>query len=454
MQKTTVVRVKSELYDKSMRYKSAHISKGKEEKMNNKMKLKDENGKVYFGWYILIMSALIGTLVYNGIVSTSGVFLLPVTTELGIPVAAFSFYISILSVTNIITLYLVSRKLNGKNIKKIMMITSVLGVLSFIGFSFSTQVWHFYALAIPMGICFGACTMTPCTILVSNWFGPGVRGKAMSFFSAGVSLIGMPIINLLNYVVVEAGWRDGYLICAAGILICLPFMAKLAVWSPAEKGIKRMGDGEKIVEAEQPDLASIKGYTAKEGLKKPAVWIALISCVLLVMASSAELQHGIPTLIMAGNSPAIATFISSLVSILMIIANLAIGWATDKFGIQFGATVTCFMFALAVLGYAFVGDIPGLMYPSVVLYSFGIPAVNTISPLIMAYICGEKELPKFISYMNMLIAVGGTCGAVVVGMMFDATGGYKIPWIVMSASLFAATIMRAVATSKRNKCKC
>ena len=48
----------------------------------------------------------------------------------------------------------------------------------------------------------------------------------------------------------------------------------------------------------------------------------------------------------------------------------------------------------------------------------------------------------------------GTCGAVVVGMMFDATGGYKIPWLVMSASLLAATIMRAIATSKRNKCKC
>lgn len=419
--------------------------------MNNKMKLRDENGKVYFGWYILIMSAVIGTLIYNGIISTSGVFLIPVTTELGIPVGAFSFYISILSIANIITLYIISRKLNKDNIKKIMIITGALGVLSFIGFSFSTQVWHFYVLSIPMGVCFGACTMTPCTILVSNWFGPKVRGKAMSFYIAGVSLIGMPIINILNAVIMGNGWRGGYIFCAVGILICLPLMAKLAVWSPADKGIARMGDEDEAVEAGPIDPSLIPGYTAKEGLKKPAIWIALISCILLVLASSSMLQHGIPTLIMSGQSPAIATFISSLISIALIGTNIIIGWATDKFGVQFGATATCILFALGVFGYAMVGNMPGLMYPAIILYAFGVPAVNTVSPLIMAYICGEKELHKFISYMNMLIAVGGIFGAPLVGTMFDMTGGYKTPWLVMGVALIIATVMRAIATSKKNK---
>ncbi|MCQ4636727.1 MFS transporter [Anaerovorax odorimutans] len=419
--------------------------------MTNKMKLRDENGKIYFGWYILIVSALIGTLIYNGIISTSGVFMLPVTTELGIPVGAFSFYISILSVANIITLYIISRKLNKNNIKKIMIITGTLGVLSFVGFSFSTQIWHFYALAVLQGICFGACTMTPCTILVSNWFGPKVRGKAMSFYIAGISLIGMGVINILNMIIMRSGWRGGYLFCAAGILICLPLMAKFAVWSPADKGVARMGDAEEAVEAGPVDPNAIPGYTAKEGLRKPAVWVALISCVLLVLASSSMLQHGIPTFIMAGKSPTIATFISSLISVIMIGTNLIVGWAIDKFGVRFGAVATCAFFALGTLGYAMVADMPGLMYPSIILYAFGVPAVNTVSPLIMAYICGEKEIHKFISYMNMLIAVGGIFGAAIVGTMFDVTGGYKVPWLVMAGILVIASIMRAVATSRKNK---
>lgn len=419
--------------------------------MNNKMKLRDENGKVYFGWYILIMSAIVGTLIYNGIISTSGVFLLPVTTELGIPVGAFSFYISILSIANIITLYFISRKLNKGNMKKIMLITGALGALSFVGFAFSTQIWHFYLFSIPMGVCFGACTMTPCTILVSNWFGPKVRGKAMSFYIAGVSLIGMPVINLLNYVILGNGWRGGYVFCAVGVLICLPLMAKLAVWSPADKGVARMGDEEEAVEAGPVDPDATAGYTAREGLKKSAVWIALLSCLFVTLASSSMLQHGIPTLIMSGQSPAIATFISSLISIALIGTNIIIGWATDRFGVQFGAVATCLLFAVGVLGYAMVGTIPGLMYPAILLYAFGVPAVNTVSPLIIAYICGEKAIQKFISYMNMLIAVGGIFGATVVGLLFDATGGYKVPWLIMAAVLLIAAIMRAAATSKMNK---
>lgn len=421
--------------------------------MNTKMKLRDENGKIYFGYYILIMSSLIGTLIYNGIISTSGIFMLPVTTELGIPVGSFSMYISILSVANIITLYLISRKLNKNNLKKIMLVTGALGVLSFVGFAFATQLWHFYALSILQGICFGACTMTPCTILVNNWFGPAVRGRAMSFYIAGISLLGMAIMNILNFVIMNTGWRGGYIFCAAGILVCLPLMAKFAVWSPAEKGISRMGDGENTADAGAVNPNMISGYTVKEGLKKAPVWLVLISCVFLVLASSSMLTHGIPTLIMAGNSPTIATFISSLLSVALIGTNLIIGWSTDKFGIRFGATATCLLFALATVGYAMVAQVPGLMYPAVILYAFGVPAVNTVSPLVMAYVCGEKELPKFISYLNMLIAVGGIFGAAIVGKMFDATGGYKIPWLVMSGALLIATILRFIATSRKNRCE-
>lgn len=76
----------------------------------NKLRLRDERGRVYYGWYVLIMCALVGTFIYNGIISVSGVFILPVTTELGIPMGAFSFYISILSVANIVTLFFISKK--------------------------------------------------------------------------------------------------------------------------------------------------------------------------------------------------------------------------------------------------------------------------------------------------------------------------------------------------------
>lgn len=417
----------------------------------NKMRLRDERGRVYYGWYVLIMCALVGTFIYNGIISVSGVFILPVTTELGIPMGAFSFYISILSVANIVTLFFISKKMNKSNIKKIMLITGCLGVLSYVGFSFCKEIWQFYLLSVPMGICFGACTMTPCTILISNWFGPMVRGRAMSFYMAGLSLIGMGIINVLNYVVVNWGWRGGYIFCAAGIAVCIPVMAKLAVWSPADKGIERMGEGEELEKLETAHRGQLPGYTFAEGIRKPAVWAVLISCILLVLASSADLQHGLPTLVMAGYTPTMATFLTSLVSAIMIVSTLIVGFINDKCGIQLSAVLTGVLFVACTLGYAFVADKMWLAYPSIICYSFAIPAVNMISPLIMSHVCGEKELHRFIGYVNIFIAVGGIFGATLVGVMFDLTGGYKVPWLVMSAALAAVTIIRGICTSKKNK---
>lgn len=418
--------------------------------MSNKFSLRDENGKIYFGYYILVMASLLGALVYNGIISTVGIFLVPVTTELGILVSSFTLYISILSVTNIIVLFLFSKIVNKNNLKKIMLIAGVLGVLSFVGFSFATKVWHFYIFAILQAICFSSCTATPSMIMVSNWFGPAIRGRAMSIYAAGISVVFMITMNVINMIVVNFGWRTGYLFNACAILVCLPIIFKFAVWSPEDKGIKRMGDGDGS-EENTLNSAALTGYTVKEGLKKAPVLMVLISCVFLVLASSSMLSHSIPTLVMAGISPTLATFASSVKTFGLIFTTIIIGWCCDKIGVRFGATLTGLMFAASTLAYAMVIDVHNLMYVALFCYAFGIPAVNTVSPLVLAHVCGEKELHKFISYLNMLVAFGGIFGAPLVGAIFDVTGGYKLAWIIMTVALLVTSILRFIATSKKNK---
>lgn len=413
----------------------------------NKLKLRDENGKVYYGWYILIMCTLIGTFIYNGIISVTGIFLLPVTEDLGLSMGSFSLYVSILSVINILTLFVFSSKIKKSNIKKVMIITALIGGLSYIGFALSVSVWNFYVLAVPMGICFGACTMTPCTILVSNWFGPKVRGKAMSFYMAAMSLIGMVFVNVVNYIVVSLGWRVGYTVLGILILLCVLPMLKLIVWSPEEKGLACMGMGEEEVEAS----GEAPGFTLAEGLKKPVVWVALISCALLTLASSADLQHSVATYVMAGLTPTKAVFLNSIIQGVMIVSTVLVGNLVDRFGVCAGTWVTGILFTLVFLSYSMLTEMPWLVYLVIVFYSFGIPIVNLISPLIMAHICGEKELPKFIGYVNIFLGVGGIFGAPLVGTLFDMTGEYRLPWALMTGIVLLVTVARGICTSKKYK---
>ena len=84
---------------------------------------KDENGKFYYGWWIVLAASIVTGFVYSGIVSVTGAFMLPVTQDLGLSVTAYSFYLTISSITGIVTLALISKYLNERHIKKIMIIS-------------------------------------------------------------------------------------------------------------------------------------------------------------------------------------------------------------------------------------------------------------------------------------------------------------------------------------------
>lgn len=414
--------------------------------------IRDENGKLYYGWCIVLTAAVLCGLVYSGIVSVTGVFFLPVTTELGLPVAGYSFYLTIMSVTNIITLLIISKYLNEKNIKKIMVIAGIFGIISFIGFAFAKSLIFFYIFAVPQGFCFGAFTMTPSQILVSNWFGEKMRGRAMSIFLAGMSIITVGLMNLLNYAVLTYGWRVGYGILAALVTICVLIAAKTVVWSPANKGVQRLGD---IDECEAAELQNIelKGISFAEAIKKPITWLAFISCTLAVIVSSSILQHGIPTMVMSGGmSQTGATGLVSVMSLAMLITGPVVGIICDKFKLSVAAVGTSLFFAMAVFGLAFVGQEWGIPV-FVIGYIFGVPAINIISPLVMNHMYGEKELGRLIGYVNVFVGIGGAIGATAVGILVQAYGSYFIPWIVMTVVLLAVALIRGICTSEKRKYK-
>ncbi len=411
--------------------------------------LKDENGKIYYGWWIVLVTALICGLVYSGIVSVSGIFLLPVTTDLGLQIGSYSFYLTIMSLTNIATLLVVSKFLTAKNIKKIMTIAAIFGIISFIGFFMAKSLVWFYIFAVPQGFCFGAFTMTPCQILVSNWFGEKARGRAMSFFLTGMSLVTVVLMNVLNYIVLSAGWRMGYIILAACVAVCMLIALKVVVWSPAEKGMKRIGDLE-AEELEAMASREVTGVSFGEALKKPITWLAFISCSLAVIVSSSILQHGISTMVMAGQDQTSATALISAMSIVMMFTGPVVGVICDK-KLSIAAVGTSLFFLIAALGLAFMnsGMIGTVLF--VVGYIFGVPAINIVSPLIMSHMYGEKDLGRLIGYANVFIGVGGAVGAAAVGMLVQHYGSYMMPWLYMAALLLIVAVIRGICTSSKRK---
>ncbi len=411
---------------------------------------KDENGRFYYGWWIVIAAAVITGLVYNAIVSVTGVFMLPVTEDLGLSVAAYSLYITVMSVTGIITLAVISKFLNEKHIKKIMIIAGIIGIISFIGFAMAKNVWMFYVFAVPQGFCFAAMTMTPCQLLVSNWFGEKAKGRAISLFLTGMTLVYLLEFNILSRVVVSMGWRAGYIMLAICIAIAVVAAAALVSWSPEKKGIRRIGDLDET-ELQAIQSSVLKGVDFKVAIRKPVTWLVLISCTLAVIASSSIMQHGIPTMVLSGLSTEQATGIISVLSIIMLFTGPVIGVVCDKFRLSVAAVGTAASFAIAALGLSLIGTSESGIWMFCVFYILGVPTINIISPLLMSYMYGEKDMPRLIGYVNMFISIGGAIGAAGLGALYEHYGSYRMPWMIMAAVLALVAVIRAIATTKKRK---
>ena len=411
---------------------------------------KDENGKFYYGWIIVLVAGLVTGFVYNGIASVTGIFMLPVTTDLGISVGGFSLYFTIMSFVSMFVLMFFSKYFTEKSIKKMMAIGGILTIISFVGFSFASSLWMFYAFAVLQGVGFATMTMTPCQVLVSNWFGEKLRGRAITVFLAILALMYTALANVLNTVIIKVGWRMGYIILAILTLVSLIIVLKFVVWSPDKKGIKRLGDLNDE-ELKNVNLAT-SGIDFKSAIKKPITWLAFISCGLAVIGSSSVLVHGIPTMQLAGMDSTTAIGILSALTIVMTFIGPVIGWISDRFGVPVVTIGTAVSFTVGIFGLALATT--NLMLGVIVFfvgYLFGIACVNIVSPLLMGYMFGEKDLPKFLGYVNIFISLGAACGSGITGSLYEVFGSYRIPWLIVTGIIVIVTIIRIICSNKKHK---
>lgn len=419
---------------------------------NKSIYLKDENGKIYYGWWIVLAAAVITGFVYSGIVSVIGVFMLPVTTDLNISIGSFSFYLTIMSIANIVTLALVSKFFNQKYLKKVMTAAGILVIISFIGFAMAKGLTAFYIFAIPQGIGFACMTQAPCQTVVSNWFGEKEKGRAIAFYLTGM-MIGQVIeLNLLNVIVANMGWRAAYIALAICTVISVLAVIFLIKWSPEEVGIQRMGelsDEEKVTMQNALEV----GTDFKDIVKKPLTWLVFITCSLTTIVSSSIVSHGIPTMVMGGFAQERATQIMSIVAFLVAIVGPVFGVICDKVKLQIPVVVAGVGFAFSALGLALVNVSQSAVWMYAVFYLVGIGSLNVIPPLIAAYMYGEKEMPRMVGYINIFIGIGGAIGAAGVGMLYDVYGSYQKPWLYMAAVMILVAVIRGIATTKNRKFK-
>ena len=420
--------------------------------MNDKIQLK-QDGRFFFGWWIVFLGFCLMLLAYVGFASLTSVFVIPVTEDLGVGRGEWMLYMTIQALVGVIASPILGKLMQKGSVKKWVSIGCLCGAVAYIIFSQSHSLTGFYIGALFIGVGFVACAPMPVSILINSWFGGKVKGTASGIAFVGSGLGGFILSPLLNSAIAAGGYSAGYLVLAGVyLIILLPLTLLLAVKNPEDKGFRRMGETEAEVVSDGSALEK-RGMTAGQAMKTGEFWLAIISCIMVVFASSAILMNDIGYYVECGIDTAKAASYHGIMLGLLLFGKPIIGFVTDKLGIKVSAPLSTFIFASTFLVMFLFGGSPGILVAGVcICYCLGAPSITVVPPLLVNGMFGEKDYGTLVGYINMATSIGGAFGATIAAFIYDATGSYVAFWGVATIGVAIAAVLRIIcfAINKKN----
>ena len=313
--------------------------------------------------------------------------------------------------------------------KRAIVLGNIVNVVALLLLAFMSQMWHLYiGYGIILGIGMAVGGMLGSMTVLNNWF-VMKRTLALSLSMGTGGLLGAFVGPTLMHFIPIIGWRTLYLIIACAVFICCIIIPGLfLVNNPADLG--QVPDGSvkpKVKKEKEPKKSNIYrtpvDFTAKEALRTKTLWFLVAYNTLQMLAMGGLGTHQIAFLLDVGITPTLAAMAGSIMSAVMSVSNLGVGFLGLRFNMH---SLAVGSMALTIAGMTIL--LFTTNFTLVVIYSlffgvgFGIQGI-ALGVLFPNYF-GMKEFPKIMGYMMPFSTLIGSLGAPVTGFIRDAMGSY------------------------------
>jgi MFS family permease len=371
------------------------------------------------GW--IIVGAICVTMFFIwGAINSSAVFFVPVLKYFGWTRAKFSVAMSIGWVTGGAAGPLIGWLADRVNPKKMIVVGATITGILYILLSRATTFGEFLAINGLFGICVGASTTIPCSILVASWF-ERQRGLAIGIAFAAAPIGGAGMTPLANYIITLAGWRAGYFALALPILLVVVPLVVLFV-RPANSG--NHGASAATADAPEPAAVQVTGFELWQARKTRSFW--LICAVQILVGSTLGMgPHYVAYLTGLGYSAAFAATVLSMFLVMTTVGALLGGPFSDRVSARSAMTVTCILGALGAAGLMGASHALGLLV-TILAGGFALGAYGVQMPLVIIESLGVKRFGSLMGVTGVFYTIGAFISPIVAGHIFDVSGSYEV----------------------------
>ena len=293
-----------------------------------------------------------------------------------------------------------------------------------------TAPWQFYVthgLIVALGSAFVG--WIPLSTIVPRWFQRDL-GLALGVMSAGSGLGILVTVPLVERIIALLGWRAAF---AGQAVLSFGIVVPLAAWGLARADVGRAGSpaaAAPAATARGPER--VKAGTLGEASRTTAFWLLAAAFFLTSFTITMVTVHQVALLVDRGVTRALAASAAGGLGLVSIGGKIAWGWLADRWGREATLSVGAGFMGLGILGLLAAPMPAGLPALSAIVtaVSLGYAVVPTLTPILAADFFRGRSLGEIFGVLNLIHMLGGAAGAWFAGWAHDATGDYRLPFVL------------------------
>jgi MFS family permease len=393
------------------------------------------------GW--IIVGAIFVTMFFIwGGINSGAVFFVPVVKYFGWSRAKLSVALSIGWVTGGAAGPFIGWLADRIDPKRMMVVGATVTGLLWFALSRATNFGEFMLINGLFGICVGAATTIPCSLIIAGWF-ERQRGLAMGIAFSGMWLGGAAMTMVANFAVGAGGWRIGYVALASPVVFlavpAIVIFVRARKTALVESITAPAGAlSAQAAAADPPPAIEVPGLEVAQAIRTRSMWLICIAQLLAGLSTGIAPQY-IAYLTGLGYSATVAASVTSLFLIVTTAGTLLGGPFADRFTARGAMMATFALNALAMIGLLEALHPAALVF-NVIAGGFAAGALAVQMPLVIIESLGLKRLGSMMGLTGVFFTAGAAVSPIITGRIFDVTGSYAIALIAFVAMLAVCAV--------------
>ena len=406
--------------------------------------------RIYYGYYIVVASIMAWFVMVGAQTQVSGVFLKPMTEELGWTRTEFFYAQTIGQYLVAFVGFFIGAYVDRFGGRAFMVTgVTILGTSLFLT-SEVTELWQWIALR---GVMFAAGAALMGNLIVNvtlaKWF-VRKRGRAVALGAMGVPM-GVGIAPLaMTAVVSQFGWRAGWIAIALAAWALIYPAAMVMRRQPEDHGLHPDGMSDEEAQgaagaAVAADLAN--SFTRSQAVRTVALYVVVAAFGLSGLALGTTLVQTIPFLTDEGFDRSTAALMLTVYAVPSAWSKPVWGFLIERMSPQLLAAVAFVMYGAALLIISFGASISSVavLFAGYWIFGMGGGGAVPLQEVIWATFFGRRHIGAVRSVglpMALTLTAGGPLA---VSLYFDRVGNYYGAFVFIAAlSMLAAFLILVV----------